>query len=42
MGESIKRYMQFVKPYNLQIVLTVLIGVMKFAIPLFLPFLSKL
>ncbi|ARF16857.1 ABC transporter ATP-binding protein [Sporosarcina ureae] len=42
MGESIKRYLQFVKPYNWQIVLTVLIGVVKFAIPLFLPLLMKI
>lgn len=42
MGESIKRYMQFVKPYNWQILLTVLIGVVKFAIPLFLPLLIKI
>ncbi|PIC81968.1 ABC transporter ATP-binding protein [Sporosarcina sp. P1] len=42
MGESIKRYLQFVKPYNWQIVFTVLIGVVKFAIPLFLPLLIKI
>ncbi|ARD47688.1 multidrug ABC transporter ATP-binding protein [Sporosarcina sp. P37] len=42
MGESIKRYLQFVKPYNWQIVLTVLIGVVKFSIPLFLPLLIKI
>ena len=42
MGESIKRYLKFVKPYNWQIVLTVLIGIFKFAIPLFIPFLMKI
>lgn len=42
MGESIKRYLQFVKPYNWQILFTVLIGVIKFAIPLFLPLLIKI
>ncbi|WP_153733540.1 ABC transporter ATP-binding protein [Sporosarcina obsidiansis] len=42
MGESIKRYLQFVKPYNWQIIFTVLIGVVKFAIPLFLPLLIKI
>ncbi|WP_303965756.1 ABC transporter ATP-binding protein [Sporosarcina ureae] len=42
MSESIKRYLQFVKPYNWQIVFTVLIGVVKFAIPLFLPLLIKI
>lgn len=42
MGESIKRYLEFVKPYNWQIVFTVLIGVVKFAIPLFLPLLIKI
>ena len=35
MGDSIKRYMKFVKPYNWLIVLTILIGIVKFAIPLF-------
>ncbi|MBY0223085.1 MULTISPECIES: ABC transporter ATP-binding protein [Sporosarcina] len=42
MGESIKRYLQFVKPYNWQILFTVLIGIIKFAIPLFLPLLIKI
>ncbi|MDW0110827.1 ABC transporter ATP-binding protein [Sporosarcina aquimarina] len=42
MGPSIKRYLKFVKPYNWQIILTVLIGIVKFAIPLFLPFLIKI
>lgn len=42
MGESVKRYLQFVKPYKWKIVLTVLIGVVKFAIPLFLPLLMKI
>lgn len=34
--------MQFVKPYNWQIILTILIGVVKFAIPLFIPILIKI
>lgn len=42
MGESIKRYLKFVKPYNWMILLTVLIGVVKFAIPLFIPYLIKI
>lgn len=42
MGESMKRYLKFVKPYNWLIVLTVLIGVVKFAIPLFIPYLIKI
>ena len=42
MGDSIKRYLKFVKPYNWQIVLTVAIGIVKFAIPLFIPFLIKI
>ena len=42
MGESIKRYLQFVKPYNWQIILTILIGIVKFAIPLFIPYLIKI
>lgn len=40
--DSIKRYMQFVKPYNWQIIVTILIGVVKFAIPLFIPILIKI
>jgi len=42
LGGSIKRYMKFVKPYNWQIILTILIGVVKFAIPLFIPLLIKI
>ncbi|MFC5603740.1 ABC transporter ATP-binding protein [Sporosarcina koreensis] len=42
MGDSIKRYLKFVKPYNWQIMLTILIGVVKFAIPLFIPYLIKI
>lgn len=34
---SIKRYLAFVKPYWKEIILTVLIGVLKFGIPLLLP-----
>lgn len=37
-----KRYMQFVKPYSWQIVLTIIIGIFKFAIPLFIPLLIKI
>ncbi|MEG0258521.1 MAG: ABC transporter ATP-binding protein [Lysinibacillus sp.] len=39
---SIKRYMRFVKPYTWEIVVTVLIGIVKFAIPLFIPLLIKI
>ncbi|WP_075618988.1 ABC transporter ATP-binding protein [Paenisporosarcina indica] len=39
---STKRYMKFVKPYKWQIVLTVVIGIVKFAIPLFIPLLIKI
>ncbi|TWT13434.1 ABC transporter ATP-binding protein [Planomicrobium sp. CPCC 101079] len=39
---SMKRYMKFVKPYNWQILLTILIGILKFAIPLFIPLLIKI
>ncbi|MFJ7828209.1 ABC transporter ATP-binding protein [Psychrobacillus sp. NPDC096623] len=39
---SMKRYMQFVKPYNFQIFLTIVIGIIKFAIPLFIPILIKI
>lgn len=37
----IKRYMQFVKPYKWQIAGTLLIGILKFGIPLLLPILIK-
>ncbi|MEK4254587.1 ABC transporter ATP-binding protein [Ureibacillus sp. FSL K6-2830] len=40
--DSIRRYMQFVKPYYWEIMLTLIIGVIKFAIPLFIPFLTKI
>lgn len=39
--DSIKRYLQFVKPYRLQIIATIIIGVIKFAIPLIIPLLLK-
>ncbi|WP_347861312.1 ABC transporter ATP-binding protein [Salimicrobium sp. PL1-032A] len=39
--ETIKRYMAFVTPYKWKIVMTVLIGVIKFGIPLLLPLISK-
>ncbi len=39
--DSIKRYLQFVKPYKWQITGTILIGLLKFAIPLLIPLLSK-
>lgn len=42
MGNSIKRYMQFVKPYKWLIAFTIFIGVLKFAIPLFMPLLMKI
>ncbi|KGP89817.1 multidrug ABC transporter ATP-binding protein [Pontibacillus chungwhensis BH030062] len=38
---SVKRYMNFVKPYKWKIVLTVSIGILKFGIPLLIPLLSK-
>ncbi|WP_318247387.1 ABC transporter ATP-binding protein [Priestia flexa] len=38
---SIRRYMEFVKPYKWQIVGTILIGVVKFSIPLLIPLLLK-
>ena len=42
MGGSIKRYLRFVKPYNWKILFTLLIGIVKFAIPLFIPLLMKI
>lgn len=38
---SVRRYLQFVKPYWKQIVLTMVVGVLKFGIPLLLPLLLK-
>ncbi|WP_026693435.1 ABC transporter ATP-binding protein [Peribacillus kribbensis] len=38
---SIRRYMQFVKPYKWQIIWTIIIGLVKFGIPLLLPYLIK-
>jgi subfamily B ATP-binding cassette protein MsbA len=38
---SIKQYLKFVKPYRWQITATVLIGVLKFAIPLLIPLILK-
>ena len=42
MGGSIRRYMKFVKPYKWMILFTILIGIVKFAIPLFMPLLMKI
>lgn len=39
--DSVKRYLQFVKPYKWQIAGTILIGLLKFAIPLLIPLLTK-
>ena len=39
--DSIKRYLHFVKPYRFQIIATIVIGVIKFAIPLLIPLLLK-
>lgn len=38
---SIKRYLQFVKPYKKQIALTIFVGILKFSIPLGLPLLYR-
>ena len=34
--------MRFVKPYTWEIILTIIIGIVKFAIPLFIPLLIKI
>ncbi|EIJ82059.1 putative multidrug export ABC transporter ATP-binding/permease protein [Bacillus methanolicus PB1] len=39
--DSIRRYLHFVKPYRLQIIGTIIIGVIKFAIPLLIPLCIK-
>jgi ATP-binding cassette, subfamily B, putative efflux pump len=38
---SIRRYLHFVKPYRLQIIGTIIIGIIKFVIPLLIPILIK-
>lgn len=38
---SIRRYLQFVKPYRFQIIWTIIIGILKFSIPLLIPMLIK-
>ncbi|MEH7247782.1 ABC transporter ATP-binding protein [Neobacillus niacini] len=38
---SVRRYLEFVKPYRIQIIGTIMIGVIKFAIPLMIPILIK-
>lgn len=38
---SIRQYMNFVKPYKWKILLTIVIGILKFGIPLLLPLLLK-
>ncbi|KHE67490.1 ABC transporter ATP-binding protein [Halobacillus sp. BBL2006] len=39
--DSIKRYLRFVQPYKGKIIITVLIGVIKFSIPLLMPLIIK-
>lgn len=39
--DSIRRYLHFVKPYRFQIIATIIIGIIKFAIPLLIPLLLK-
>lgn len=38
---SVKRYMVFVRPYAKQILITIFIGILKFAIPLLIPLIIK-
>ncbi|SER58591.1 ATP-binding cassette, subfamily B, MsbA [Gracilibacillus ureilyticus] len=39
--DSIKRYLQFVYPYKWKILITILIGIVKFGIPLLIPLIVK-
>jgi ATP-binding cassette, subfamily B, putative efflux pump len=39
--DSIRRYLEFVKPYRWQIIATIFIGIIKFSIPLIIPILIK-
>ncbi len=38
---NIKRYMAFVRPYSKQIIITIMIGILKFGIPLLIPLIIK-
>ncbi|RBW68126.1 ABC transporter ATP-binding protein [Bacillus taeanensis] len=38
---TIRRYLQFVKPYKKEILFTIFIGILKFGIPLFIPLILK-
>ncbi|SFB16930.1 ATP-binding cassette, subfamily B, MsbA [Lentibacillus halodurans] len=38
---SIKQYLQFVKPYKWKILITVIVGILKFGIPLLIPLILK-
>jgi ABC-type multidrug transport system fused ATPase/permease subunit len=38
---SMRRYLQFVKPFRIQIIITIIIGIVKFGIPLLIPQLIK-
>ena len=40
--DSIKRYMTYVKPYKWLLALTIIIGILKFAIPLLLPWIVQI
>ena len=37
----IRRYIQFVKPYKWRIIATILVGILKFGIPMLIPLLIK-
>ncbi|WP_182476336.1 hypothetical protein, partial [Staphylococcus arlettae] len=37
----IRRYLEFVKPYKWRIIATILIGIIKFGIPMLIPLLIK-
>lgn len=39
---SVKRYMRYVKPYKWLLLITIVIGIAKFAIPLFLPWILQI
>lgn len=37
----IKRYLKFVKPYRYRIIATIIVGIIKFGIPMLIPLLIK-
>ena len=39
--QMIRRYLEFVKPYKYRIIATIIVGIIKFGIPMLIPLLIK-